>query len=88
MLQHRRQVFDRPAFRSPFREAAVEDEDLFGSAVQMAARVRDVTEPNQILITRIVHQLAEGDGFVFKDKGPATLRGFEEPIPLFSVEWA
>lgn len=69
-------------------QPVVEDEDLFGSSVQMAARVRDVTEPNQILITGIVRELAEGYGFVFKDKGPATLRGFEEPIPLFSVEWA
>ena len=69
-------------------QPVVEDEDLFGSAVQLAARVRDVTEPNQILVTGVVKELADTGEFVFRDRGPATLRGFELPIPLYSVEWA
>lgn len=65
----------------------VEDDDLFGSAVQMAARVCRVSEASQILITAAVRALATQTAFQFVDQGPATLRGFEEPTPLFAVNW-
>ncbi len=67
-------------------QPVVEDEDLFGTAVNLAARVCSVSEAHQILVTDNVRELA-GDGFVLVNKGPATLRGFEEPIPLFGVAW-
>jgi class 3 adenylate cyclase len=65
----------------------VEDDDLFGSAVQLAARVCRVAEGHQILVTEAVRDLATGSSFTFVGQGPATLRGFEEPTLLFSVEW-
>ena len=58
-----------------------EDEDLFGTAVQMAARVCDAAEPGQILAANVVQELAAGKGFDFEDQGEATLKGFEKPRP-------
>ena len=52
-----------------------------------AARVCRAADGEQILVTDVVRQLSMHAPFVFIDKGPATLRGFQEPIPLFAVDW-
>ena len=62
-------------------------EDLFGTAVQLAARICAQAEPGQILVSDVVQQLAAGKGFVFADKGEATLKGFEKPVRLHEVRW-
>ena len=68
-------------------EPVAEDEDLFGTAVQLAARVCDKAEPGQILVADVVQQLAAGKGFAFVDKGEATLKGFEKPVRVYEVRW-
>jgi class 3 adenylate cyclase len=65
-----------------------EGEDYFGSSVQLAARVCHAAAGDEILLTGMVRQLAGEGPFTFQDKGPATLRGFQEPIPLFAVSWS
>ena len=68
-------------------EPVAEDEDLFGTAVQLAARVCDKAEPGQILVSNVVQELAAGKGFDFADKGEASLKGFEKPVLLHEVRW-
>jgi class 3 adenylate cyclase len=68
-------------------EPVAEDEDLFGTAVQLAARVCDKAEPGQILVADVVQQLAAGKGFTFVDMGEASLKGFEKPVRLHEVRW-
>ena len=68
-------------------EPVAEDDDLFGTAVQLAARVCAQAEPGQILAADVVQQLAAGKGFTFADKGEATLKGFEKPVRLHEVRW-
>ena len=68
-------------------EPVAEDEDLFGTAVQLAARVCDRAEPGQILVADVVEQLAAGKGFTFVDNGEAALKGFEKPVRLHEVRW-
>jgi class 3 adenylate cyclase len=68
-------------------EPVAEDEDLFGTAVQLAARVCDKAEPGQILVADVVQQLAAGKGFTFEDRGEASLKGFEKPVRLHEVRW-
>ncbi len=63
-------------------EPVAEDEDLFGTAVQLAARVCDKAEPGQILASNVVQELAAGKGFDFADKGEASLKGFEKTVCL------
>lgn len=68
-------------------EPVAEDEDLFGTAVQLAARACDQTEPGKILVSNVVRELAAGKGFLFNDSGAISLRGFEDPVRLFEVSW-
>jgi class 3 adenylate cyclase len=68
-------------------EPVAEDADLFGTAVQLAARICAHAEPGQILVSDVLQQLAAGKGFTFADKGEATLKGYEKPVRLHEVVW-
>ena len=66
-------------------EPVAEDEDLFGTAVQLAARVCARAEAGQVLASNVVRELAAGKGFLFSDRGDVELRGFEDPVRLYEV---
>ena len=66
-------------------EPVAEDEDLFGTAVQLAARVCARAEPGQVLVANVVRELAAGKPFLFSDQGDVVLRGFEDPVRLYEV---
>ena len=66
-------------------EPVVEEEDLFGTAVQLASRIAGMAQPGQILVSDVVRQLAAGKGYLFSDVGETPLRGFEDPVRLFEV---
>jgi len=68
-------------------EPVAEEEDLFGTSVQMAARVCAHAEPGQIVAANVVRELAAGKGFLFSDLGEIALRGFEDPVRLYEVHW-
>jgi class 3 adenylate cyclase/pimeloyl-ACP methyl ester carboxylesterase len=68
-------------------EPIAEEEDLFGTAVQLAARICAHAEPGEILAPIVVRELAAGKAFLFADRGDAVLRGFEDPVRLFEVRW-
>ncbi len=68
-------------------EPVAEEEDLFGTAVQLAARICAHAEPGEILAPIVVRELAAGKGFLFADRGDVALRGFEDPVRLFEVRW-
>lgn len=68
-------------------EPIEEDADLFGSAVNLAARVAAQARGGEIVVTDVVRQLVAGKGFTFANRGPAKLRGFDDPVTLFEVRW-
>jgi class 3 adenylate cyclase/alpha-beta hydrolase superfamily lysophospholipase len=68
-------------------EPVAEDGDLFGTAVQVAARICARAEPGQILAANVVRELSAGKQFLFADHGDVVLRGFEDPVHLFEVSW-
>ena len=68
-------------------EPVAEEDDLFGTAVQFAARICDHAEPGQILTSDVVRQLVAGKEFLFSDRGEVALRGFEDPVRLYEVRW-
>jgi class 3 adenylate cyclase len=68
-------------------EPIAEDEDLFGTAVNMAARIAAQAKGSEILASNVVRELAAGKGFLFADRGEVALRGFEEPVRLCEVQW-
>ena len=68
-------------------EPIAEQEDLFGTAVNLAARIAAQAAGREILASDVVRQLVAGKGFLFADRGEAALRGFEDPVRLFEVAW-
>jgi adenylate cyclase len=61
--------------------------DLFGTAVNLAARVAAHARGGEILAADVVRQLAAGKGFLFSDRGETVMRGFEDPVRLHEVRW-
>jgi class 3 adenylate cyclase len=68
-------------------EPVAERDDLFGAAVQLAARACNHAAAGAILVSNAVRELCLGKGFTFIARGPFELKGFDEPIPLFEVSW-
>lgn len=68
--------------------AAVEEEDdFFGTTVQLSARVCDKADSEQIFITQSVRDLASGNSFQFRDAGNFEMKGIEKPVPVYEVMW-
>jgi len=68
-------------------EPIAEEEDLFGTAVILAARIAAKAEGGEIVASDVVRQLVAGKGFLFSDRGDVALRGFEDPVRLYDVRW-
>ena len=66
----------------PVEQAA----DLFGSTVQLAARLCAQAEPGQILVSNVVADLCIGKNLKFTDAGEVELKGFDGRIPTRAVE--
>jgi class 3 adenylate cyclase/DNA-binding CsgD family transcriptional regulator len=62
--------------------------DLYGAAVNAAARIAGKAKGGEILAAEVVRQLAgPGCGFVFRDRGRFRLKGFPESWRLCEVLW-
>ncbi len=68
-------------------EPISEDNDLFGSTVQMAARIVDKAKANEIFVSEIVRGICVGKQIKFKNRGPYEMKGFDDPPILYEVEW-
>jgi hypothetical protein len=68
-------------------EPVTEQDDLFGAAVQQAARLCACAQPDCIIVSSGVHDLCRGKGISFADRGPIAVKGFDEPIGHFEVQW-
>ncbi len=68
-------------------EPIVENNDLFGLTVQIAARICAKADKNQIFVSSVVKELAAGKSYIFKDLGLFDLKGIDERQRLYEVEW-
>jgi class 3 adenylate cyclase len=68
-------------------EPVAEDQDLFGSTVNLAARLCSHAEPDRILVAHVVRELCLGKNVRFDDKGEVRLKGFSEPVRFHEVRW-
>jgi class 3 adenylate cyclase len=68
-------------------EPIAEEKDLYGTAVNLAARIAAKAKGGEILASDVVRGLVAGKDFPFADRGRRKLRGFEEPVRLFEVRW-
>jgi len=68
-------------------EPVERDKDIFGSTVQLAARLCSHAQPDQILVSNVVAELCIGKGLHFHPLGEMTLKGFEHPVQVHAVHW-
>jgi len=61
--------------------------DLFGAAVQLAARLCSCADPRGITVSVAVRELCVGKRFLFEPRGPMALKGFSEPTHVYEVLW-
>lgn len=62
--------------------------DIFGSTVQLAARLCAQAAPSQILVSNVVAELCLGKRLRFHSLGQMSLKGFEHPVNVHAVEWS
>jgi class 3 adenylate cyclase/tetratricopeptide (TPR) repeat protein len=69
-------------------EVVAEDDDLYGQAVNAAARIASRAKGGEILVSEIVRQLAgSGPEFTFLDRGRYRLKGFPDRWHLYGVAY-
>lgn len=65
-------------------DVIADDIDLYGDGVNLAARLRDLGGPNEIVISAAVRdQLTDGIGVTIEDLGTLELRGMGRPVRAF-----
>ena len=68
-------------------EPVAEGNDLFGTTVQLAARLTARANPGTILVAGAIRDLALGKGLQFGPSKSVRLKGFEEPVRTCEVVW-
>ena len=63
-------------------EPVVENDDVFGTAVNLAARIADHAAGGTILVSDVVRQLSAGASLAFDEHGEVTLAGYDRPVRL------
>ncbi len=69
-------------------EAVQEEDDFFGTTVQLAARVCDKAGEGEVFVTDNVRELSKGQGIEFEAAGKFEMKGVPEPMTLYRVGWA
>jgi class 3 adenylate cyclase len=66
-------------------EPVESNRDLFGSTVQLAARLCSHAQPEQTLVSNAVAELCIGKTLTFEDLGEVPLKGFDHPMHVHAV---
>jgi adenylate cyclase len=62
--------------------------DLFGSTVNIAARIASLASPGQLLATQPIAVIAAGKGILVRDLGKVALRSVAGEVSLYEIELA
>jgi class 3 adenylate cyclase len=68
-------------------EPVEQNNDLFGSTVQLASRLCAHAHPQQILVSNAIAELCLGKGLLFEDLGEVSLKGFGYPVRAHAAAW-
>lgn len=60
--------------------------DIYGSSVNLAARLCDVAQAEQVLVSDVVHDHGREAGFAFGEPAQHSLKGFVEPVPVYALK--
>ena len=64
-----------------------DNDDLFGAAVQLAARLCSAASEGDIVVSTAVRELCIGKSLRFDDRGELSLKGIPEPTHVYGVNW-
>lgn len=64
-------------------EAVEEEDDFFGTTVQVAARVCDKADTGDVFVTDNVRELARAHKLLFEDAGQYEMKGVPQPLTLY-----
>ena len=66
----------------------VENRDVFGDIVNLAARIESLAEPDQILISQTVYEeVKQRDDIICRYFNSTKVKGKEDPIEIYTVIW-
>src|SRR5690606_37951449 len=68
-------------------EAVEEENDFFGAAVQMTARICDKATKGNIWVSQAIVDGCKGQKFGFIPRGKFEMKGIQQPRPLYEVGW-
>jgi class 3 adenylate cyclase len=68
-------------------EPVTEHNDLFGSAVQLAARACATADAGSIFVSHEVAQQCDTMKIELTARGPFELKGFDDPVELYEIHW-
>ena len=68
-------------------EPIAEDNDLFGTMVQLSARIVDKASADAIFVSEIVRGICAGKNYKFSNRGGYEMKGFGDDVTLFEVIW-
>jgi class 3 adenylate cyclase/tetratricopeptide (TPR) repeat protein len=69
-------------------EPIADEDDYFGTSVNVAKRLCDAAQGGQILVSDLVRALAGGrPGFAFHSVGEVPLRGIVDPMSAYELGW-
>jgi adenylate cyclase len=69
-------------------EAVEEDNDFFGAAVQMTARICDKATKGNIWVSQAVMDAAKGQKIGFIPRGKFEMKGIQGSKPLYEIGWS
>jgi adenylate cyclase len=65
-----------------------EADNVYGGAVNIAARVAAASAAGETLVSATVRELARTSaGVAFEDRGEQALKGIDDPVRVYSVGW-
>ena len=61
------------------------NEDIYGSAVNLASRICDAADPGHVLVSSVVHDLGSDLGYTFDEGHEQALKGFSDPVSVYEL---
>ncbi len=68
-------------------EPVREENDIFGSAVQMAARICAIAATGEVMVSEVVASICRGKAMKFDNRGTREMKGFPDPVAVFASKW-
>jgi TolB-like protein/class 3 adenylate cyclase len=67
-------------------DVIIEDEDIFGDGVNIAARLETLAEPGGICVSRVVHdQVRDKLDVAFEDRGEQQVKNITRPVHVYRI---